>query len=227
MNIRVKLFLLITFFSITLHANGLSSAVIIDKMINAYGGKKNIERLGSYEQVWHIETKTTNKNGTDYRKVDMPYLLRTKLVYPDKTETRVLVKDYGTKQFNNKKIQAQGPMLDAMKLQLMRLFNPLVLKDKLKDITLHVKENHYLLSLKNGTITAEYFVSKNNFLVHKVIGRLRMGSQSMEFLTIYEDYKPVNGVLVHHKEIKYAGSVNTAIMILKDMKFVKKLKGHR
>ncbi|MCW8895162.1 MAG: hypothetical protein OQK48_08010 [Sulfurimonas sp.] len=220
MNIILKTFLSITFISTLLSASELSSENIIQKMIVAYGGENNLEKLASYEQTWDIEAKTTNKNGTDNRKVMMPDFLSTELIYPHKTEIRILAKDSATKQFGNRKIQAQGPMLDAMKLQLMRLFNPLVLKNKLKDITLHVKENSYLISLKNNTITAEYFVSKNNFLVEKVIGRLKMGSHKMEFLTIYEDYKSVDGVLVHHKEIKYAGSVNTAIMRLKDMKFI-------
>ena len=51
-----------------------------------------------------------------------------------------------------------------------------------------------------------------------------MGSKQMEFLTLYEEYKPINSVMVAHKEIKYAGSVNTAIMHLKEMKFITSLK---
>ncbi|MCF6310369.1 MAG: hypothetical protein L3J19_07885 [Sulfurimonas sp.] len=221
MNTVLKIFLFAAFFSAILNASELTSEKIVDKMITAYGGEKNIKKLNSYEQVWNIETKTNDRNGTDNRKVDMPYFLSTELTYPDKKEIRVLIKDYGTKQFTNRKIQAKGPMLDAMKLQLMRLYNPLVLKNNLKDITLVPKKKQYLLSFKNGTVTAEYFVSKKSFLVEKVIGRLKMGSHSMEFLTLYEDYKLRSGVMVHHKEIKYAGSTNTAIMRLKNMKFLK------
>ena len=217
MNRAFKIFLLITF-STLLNAGEPTGKDVITKMIAAYGGEKNIKNLSSYEQVWHIETKTNDRNGTDNRKVDMPYFFRTKLIYPNKKEIRVLIKDYGTKEFTNRKIQAKGPMLDAMKLQLMRLYNPLVLKNNLKNITLISNNKYYLLSFKNGTVSADYFVSKNNFFVEKVIGRLKMGSHSMEFLTHYEDYKPLFGVMVHHKEIKYAGSVNTAVMRLKNMK---------
>jgi len=214
------LFLTITLFSITLSAKELNTEIITDKMIEVYGGEKSIKAASNYEQVWHIETKTTDKNGTDYRKVAMPDFLRTELVYPDKREIRVMFQGYGTKQFGKTHIQAQGPMLDAMKLQLMRIYNPLVLKNKINDITLFEDEKYYILSLKKGSVTAEYFVSRDSYLVEKVIGRLKMGSHSMEFLTLYRDYKSVDGMMLAHTEIKYAGNVNTAIMRLKEMKLI-------
>jgi len=223
----LKIFLTITFIVSALNAGEPTKEQLISDMIKAYGGEKNIRQLNSYMQVWDIETKTNGGKGVDNRRVDMPYFLRTELIYPDKTETRVLIKDYGTKDFGTRKIQAQGPMLDAMKLQLMRLFNPLVLRDNLKDIRLFIKKKYYLLSFKRATITAEYFVSKKSFLVSKVIGRLKMGSRNMDFLTLYEDYRPVLGVMVNHKEVKYAGSVNTAVMRLKEMKFLKTPRRHR
>jgi len=227
MNRVLKIFLTIAFIVSTLNAGEPTREQLITNMIRAYGGEKNIKQLNSYMQVWDVETKTNDGNGTDNRRVDMPYFLRTELIYPDKTETRVLIKDYGTKDFGTRKILAQGPMLDAMKLQLMRLFNPLVLRDNLKEIRLFIKKKYYLLSLKRGSITAEYFVSKKSFLVNKVIGRLKMGSRNMEFLTLYDDYKPVLGVMVNHKEIKYAGDVQTAVMRLKAMRFLKTPKRHR
>lgn len=111
-------------------------------------------------------------------------------------------------------------MLDAMKLQLMRIYNPLVLKSKISNITVLMDEKHYILTLKDGSVNAKYFVSKESYLIQKVIGQLKMGSQNMEFLTLYEDYKSVSGVMLAHTEIKYAGSVNTAVMRLKKIKFV-------
>ncbi|QOY53587.1 hypothetical protein HUE87_06575 [Candidatus Sulfurimonas marisnigri] len=214
----IKFFLAITIFSLTLSAKELSIDTVIQNMIKAYGGEKNLERSSSYEQVWQIDRQTDGVKGRDNRKVILPYYLRTKLIYPEKTEIRVVIRDNGTKEFSGRKVQAKGPMLDAMKLQLMRLFTPLILKNRLKDITMITEKNQYILSLKNNSITSKYFVSKNSFLVDKVIGELKIGSMNMEFLTIYEDYKSANGVMMPHREIKYAGSVNTAIMTLKETK---------
>lgn len=219
MRITLKIVLAIIFFTIALHAKMPKSEVIIDKMIEVYGGDKNLKQLNDYEQIWNIETKTTDTNGTDKRTVHLPIFLKTELVYPQKSEIRTLINDYGTKQFGEEKIQAKGPMLDAMKLQLMRIFHPLLLKEKIRSITVSETPQHYLLALQADSLTAEYFVSKKSYLIEKVIGRLQMGSQNMEFLTLYEDYKSLNGVMLPHTEIKYAGSVNTAIMRLEEMKF--------
>ncbi|MEN8147378.1 MAG: hypothetical protein ABFR02_07150 [Campylobacterota bacterium] len=223
----IKIFLTVSLFAIALHAQAPTSEVVVNKMIEAYGGEKSIMQLNNYEQFWHIETKTRDTNGTDTRAVHMPILLRTELVYPHKTEVRTLINDYGTKQFGQKKVQAEGAMLDAMKLQLMRLFHPLVLKEKLGDITLSETSEHYVLDLKAGSISAEYFVSKKSYLIEKVVGHLKMGSQGMEFLTLYEDYTSLNGVMLPRKEVKYAGSVNTAVMRLQKMTFTAPPQKHR
>ncbi len=216
-----RLFLAIMLFTATLYAKDEpNSKVVIDRMVIAYGGEQNIKQLNAYEQFWKIETKTTDTNGTDNRMVMMPSSLTTELIYPNKTEVRILHNNYGTKKFSNKTIKAQGPMLDAMKLQLMRIYHPLILQSKLNNITASEDANYYILTLKQGSIAAKYFVSKENYLIEKVIGQLQMGGQAMEFVTLYEDYKVQNGVMVPHKEIKYAGSVNTAIMHLQKMHFI-------
>jgi len=210
----------ITLFSISLHAKTPESKIIINSMIKGYGGEKNLRQLNDYEQVWHIETKTSDTNGTDKRTAHLPFFLKTELKKKKKTETRTLINDYGTKQFGEEKIEAKGPMLDAMKLQLMRLFHPLILKEKIKTVTVSEIPEHYILTLHADTLSADYFVSKKSYLIVKVVGHLQMGSQNMEFVTLYEDYKPINGAMVPHTEIKYAGSVNTAVMHLQEMTFV-------
>ncbi len=227
MNTLLKLLFTSLLLTLTLNAQEVTPSTVVDKMIAAYGGEKNLKQLNAYEQVWHIETKTSKKNGTDYRKVALPDFLRTELVYPDKSEIRVIIKDYGTKQYGSRKLQATGPMLDAMKLQLMRLYTPLTLKKKLNEITLQEEKDHYVLTLKKKGISAKYFVSKKNFFIDKVVGNLKMGTQGMAFLTIYKDYKPEHGVYFPHTEVKYAGGINTAVMSLKEMRFVRAPKAHR
>lgn len=227
MKMVIKLVMTMLIVTVSINAKESSPAMIIDEMIKEYGGEKNIKQLNSYEQVWHIETMMSDKNGTDNRMVLMPDLLRTELIYPDKTEIRSLVRDYGTKQYGERMIQAQGPMLDAMKLQLMRLYNPLVLKTKLKDTTILPDEKYYILSVNINGLVAKYFVSKKSYLIEKVIGKLTMGNQSMEFKTLYQNYKYVKGVMMPHKEIKYAGSANTAIMRLQTTTFMAPPSRHR
>ncbi len=215
------LLLTLTLFTHGLLANAAPDAnVIVHRMIVAYGGEQNLQKLNAYEQLWKIETKTTDTNGTDARMVMMPNSLSTKLIYPNKTETRMLHNNYGSKKFDSRTITAKGPMLDAMKLQLMRLYHPLVLQQKLSHITALENTSHYVLTLTQGSLTAQYIVSKENYLIDKVVGTLQMGGAPMEFVTLYEDYRPFQGVMVPYKEVKYAGSVNTAIMHLQNMHFL-------
>lgn len=204
----------ISLLTFSLHAQTSQSQIIIDKMIETYGGEKNLAQMNHYDQIWNIETKTTDTNGTDKRSVHLPSYLKTELIYPDKTEIRTLDHDTGTKQFGSQTIPAHGPMLDAMKAQLMRLYHPLILKEKIADITLSEENEYHVLTLNEGTVSADYFVSRKSHLIDKVVGRLQMGPQQMEFLTLYNDYHPFEGVMIPHQETKYAGSVNTAIMRL-------------
>lgn len=223
----IKICLALTLFALALQAETTDREALIEKMIAVYGGEKNLKQLDNYRQLWHIETMTSDTNGTDTRSVELPLLLRTELVYPHKSEIRTLIKDYGTKQFGAKRVEAKGPMLDAMKLQLMRLFHPLLLKSKLGDITLSERPQHYVLALQAGSISAEYFVSKKSYLIEKVVGHLLMGSQKMEFVTLYEEYISYQGVMLPSREVKYAGSVNTAVMRLKEMAFTNPPQKHR
>ena len=216
-----SIFFIILFLTGTAYAKELSTKAVINKMIESYGGEEKLLQLNNYKQIWNVEFMNSDKSGFDNRSVTMPYNLRTEIVYPDKTEVRILTKDSAVKIFADKTIEARGPMLDAMRLQLMRLFHPLELKNRLKDLTMTQNSRQYILALKNGSVAVEYIISKKNYLIEKVIGRLQIGPQQMEFLTRYEDYKSVHGVLIPHKEVKFVGSMNTAIMVLKEVKFIK------
>lgn len=221
MNMSIKLLLSMILLSVSAYAKEPNVKTVLDSMVKAYGGVENLKQLNDYEQVWKIDAKMSKSIGRDNRKVKMPDYLFTELTYPHKTEVRELKGNSGTKQFGQKVVKAQGPMLDAMKAQLMRLFHPLELKNRIKNMQLLPDNEYYKLSLLLNGVTAEYFVSKKTYFIEKVIGRLVMGRQSMEFLTYYKSYKEVNGVMMPHHEIKYAGSVNTADMFLQKTKFMK------
>ena len=218
MKIVTKILLIVALFAISTQAGELNKEAVIDKMVKVYGGEALLIHVSSYDQVWAIDRKVGSKEGIDYRQVTLPDYLKTKLVYEKSSETRTVLKDKGIKEIDGKTVEPKGPMLDAMRLQLMRLYSPIVLKHKIKDITLSSSDSHYELSLPKGTILTRYFVSKKSFLIEKVIGKLTMGDKSMEFKTLYQDYRDVNGLMLAHKEVKYAAETHTAVMTLKDMR---------
>ncbi len=204
-----------------LHAKDLPDAkVIVERMVIAYGGEESLGKLNAYEQFWQVQTKVTDTNATDSRMVVMPNSLTTELIYPDKREIRILHNNYGVKKFGDRTMRATGAMLDAMKLQLMRLYNPLVLRDKLRSIEASQSDDSYVLKLKQGSITSNYFVSKDNYLVYKVVGELKVADAGMEFTTLYDDYRVLDGLFIAHKETKFAGDTNTAVLYLKKMNFL-------
>ena len=66
---------------------------------------------------------------------------------------------------------------------------------------------------------ADYFVNDDNGRIEKVVGSLAMNGMEMQFVTEYSDFAFRDGVLVHAKENKFAGGVNTAILQLRRITF--------
>ncbi len=192
---------------------------ILDDMIAAYGGADNLKKLNSYVSLWDMKVQVRNETGTARVSVAQPGSLRVKLTYPTKTESRVVNAGAGYKQYDGgEKKPAHGPQLYAMKLQLMRLYSPLVLKSFSEKITVSDSNGYKVLSLTDGNISSHYFVNPKTRLIDAVIGKLAIAGRPMEFVTEYHDYKKIDGVFVHHMENKFAQGMNTAKLYLKELK---------
>ena len=193
---------------------------LLTNMISAYGGAENLKKLNSYESVWDMSVKVRPEKGEAVVKVAQPDKLRVDLNYPSKSESRVVNGSTGFKVYNGKaRLKSVGPMLNAMKLQAMRLYTPLVLKElkKSKTITLAKAEGYNILTLAEEGLTSAYYVNSETNRIERVVGTLNMGGREMAFRTDYADFKVVDGVLMHHSEDKYAGGVNTALLTLKTL----------
>jgi hypothetical protein len=66
-------------------------------------------------------------------------------------------------------------------------------------------------------VQADYLVNKETWRIEKVAGNLTMGGHPMQFLTEYSEFEFVDGVLVHQRENKFAGQVNTAVLQLRQI----------
>lgn len=207
--------------SSNLSAKTTTADQILEQMISSYGGADALEKLNTpYQQIWHLNAVARNKQGNDLRSIALPEKLQVELTYPDSSETRILFGDQGLKIYNDtKQVRAEGPGLDAMRLQRMRLYNPLMLKERAANITLSEKDGRYRLTLAENGLATDYYVNKKTHLIEIVIGTLKMNSMSMQFRTEYQDYKMEDGVMLPHREIKYAGNVNTAVLTLLATRF--------
>ena len=202
----------------TAGAQDLGVREVLDNMIEAYGGKDNLRKLDAFVQHWEMVALMSKRHGTDVRSVHVPGRLKVELTYPDKQETRILNGNASHVIFNRQAPrQAAPPQHDAMRLQLMRLYSPLVLEDRAEALSLTVEGGLCALTLQEHGVQADYLVDMDSWRIEKVVGTLSINGTEMQFLTEYSDFRFHEGVLVHGKENKYAGQVNTAVLTLRDI----------
>ena len=196
-------------------AQPLDRDAVLKNLVESYGGERNLRKLDSMIQEWDMVALRSKRHGKDLRSIRLPDQLRVELRYPDKREIRVLNGDASHVLFDDRPAQAaREPQRDAMRLQLMRLYSPLVLRERRDSLSLTVEGEYCALSLIDGDLRVDYLVNTENWRIEKVVGTLRMNSTEMRFLTEYSDFDFVDGVLIHHKENKFAGGTNTAVLTL-------------
>ena len=193
---------------------------VLDRLIQTYGGESNLRKMDSMIQEWDMTALMGNRQGTDTRYVRAPDQLRVDLNYPKKSETRVLNSETAFVIFEGTEPEkVSGIQRDAMRLQLMRLYSPLMLRNKIESVSLTEEGGLMALSLVENGVHVHYMINKENWHIEKVAGSLLMNGNEIQFLTEYSDFKVIEGVLVHQKENKFAGGMNTAVLQLRKIAF--------
>jgi hypothetical protein len=213
--IHVALIYLILIFSSNVNSQALDLDAVLEQVISAYGGEENLHKLDNQIQEWAVVALMRNRHGTDVRSIRIPNQLKVEITYPDTTETRIV---NGEKSHVNyagapAKIAVQ-PQKDAMRLQLMRLYSPLVLRNRRDSLSLTVDGDFCTVSLAEHGVRVDYVINTNNWHIEKVVGRLAIKGSEMQFLTEYSDFTFRDGVLIHERENKFAAGVNTAVLQL-------------
>jgi len=223
-SLRIRLsicaFLLVASWTAAAQHGQTSVEDVLDRVIAAYGGEDNLHKLGDVTQIWTVVTVTGNRHGTETRNISRFQELKVNLDYPDKSETRTLNGDDGYYSSGDGPAhKATPPQRDAMRLQLMRLYSPLVLRRKIEHLTLQTDGDQLAISLSERGVTAHYLINQDNWHIEKVAGVLSMHGRTMQFLTQYEQFKTIDGVLVHQVENTYAAGIHTAVRMLRSVTF--------
>jgi hypothetical protein len=177
------------------------AANVLAKMITAYGGEKQLRR-------------------GDTMILDFGGRLKVELTYPDKHETRILNGDVGIAIYKGRPPAVVSEMQrDAMRLQLMRLYTPLTLRDRVDALGVSSSEDYIVLTLREHGLLTEYFVNSETWRIEKTVGTLHIRGMEMQFVTEYSEFAMVDGVLMHHRENKFAGGTNTAVLKLRNIEF--------
>ncbi len=193
---------------------------VLDAMIEAYGGERVLRGADSMLQEWQLVALAGNRHGSDRRSIRIPGRLKVELTYPHKTEVRLLNGDDAVVVLGGSgPRQAARPQRDAMRLQLMRLYSPLALRERIGLMQMAGADGHWVLVLNESGLRAEYFVNRETLTIEKVVGYLSVGGGEMTFVTEYSDFAVMNGILVHRRENKFAGNTNTAVLQLRSISF--------
>lgn len=215
---RIALFFVLSIASSMACSQSHDMDAVMGRVIAAYGGEANLRKLQSQVQKWDMLAVRSHRPGTDVRTIRAPDQLKVELTYPDKTETRIFDREESYVRFSGRPIKAAvDAQRDAMRLQLMRLYSPLLLRDKLDALTMTMDNGYYILSLFEHGVSVDYVVNAETWRIEKVIGTLPIMGSTMQFLTEYSDFTMRDGVLIHQQEKKYAGGHNTALLQLSDI----------
>ncbi len=213
---RLNLVVLMIVLSAPVAGRAEALADVLENMITAYGGEENVRKLDSIVQEWDLLALTRNQQGTDKRSIHLPGQLKVELTYPDKQETRVLDGDAGYAIFDDREPAAASDMQrSAMQLQLMRFYTPLTLRDRIDSLRLTRSDGYLALMLAEDGLQAEYVVDTDTWHIVKVVGTLTMHGATMRFVTEYSEFAKVDGALIHHRENKFVGGTNTAVLRLR------------
>ncbi len=192
----------------------------LEKLVEVYGGEENLRKLDTMVQEWDLLALTSNRPGNDKRTIDYSGRLKVELTYPDKQEIRILDGDVGIAIFQGRPAAIASEMQrSAMRLQLMRLYSPLALRDRAASLDLDESGDELVLTLREHGLVTQYYVNPETWHIDKVIGPLNINGGAMQFVTEYSEFAMVEGVLVHHRENKFAGGTNTAVLKLKRIEF--------
>jgi hypothetical protein len=97
----------------------------------------------------------------------------------------------------------------------MRFYPPHTLRERIDAIELSETDTHLTLTLRDAGLQADYVVDTETWYIVKVVGTLAVNGATMQFVTEYSEFAMVDGVAIHHRENKFVGSTNTAVLKLK------------
>ncbi len=209
-----------------------ASAEVIDKVVEKYGGAKAVKKLKSYRMKGTIESYQNKETAPFTRSHRRPDGLFVDIRYTVSPEKRFLLEDEGWrtgKDGTPKKVE--GFQLHAMALQAARADIPWILTERRKELRQveYVLEDGrkahvLLLDLKDG-MSVRYFVDAETFMVIFSEGILTGGPMgSLSFATYYEDFRPVEGVQVPHRELNFTAGQKTGVTLIESVEANPKLK---
>jgi len=203
---------------------------IIDKIIEAYGGEDTWHAAKGFSQQGHTYSQHRDLQGQTTRMYRHPGSMRIDIRYSaEDTELRQLD---GEQAWNHGE-PGTHPYMLATRLQAYRLSLPLQLIDhrnEVKDLGQRNDDKgnpHAGLMLEyDQGLQIIMDVDLNSGHILGSWGLMEMMGQHMEFATLYEDFRKVDGRLVAFKENHYAMGSYIGFTTLDKVTFVDEFPPH-
>jgi hypothetical protein len=187
--------------------------VVVDRCVEAYGGKKALARAASVRQEGRVTSLLhPGATGRITRAYERPGRLRVEIAWPgDEPEVRILD---GSRGWRNGE-EVESARLASMLLQAARLDLPALIsawRARLQDLGSAEVDGKVLrvLALRPAPgIVVEAALEERTGLIVRSRGSSRDAAMPLEFVTSYGDFRKVDGLLVPFHEDNWANGRST------------------
>ncbi len=211
-------------------ASARDARELIERVIDAYGGRAALERVKAYRAEGRIVAVRQGREGPTLRLFQRPDRLRVELRYPGEPEVRIVSGVRGWRGTGKEMEEASGPMLEAMVLQAARAAVPWILMERVADARRGKPRElrgrplaGIEIPLAAG-LTLRVWVDPATRRVEVSQGVLDHHGMQTEFETVYGDFRKVNGVLFAFREENYASGAHTGYTALERVELNPKLR---
>lgn len=192
-------------------AASANPAPLVEKIVQAYGGRTALERIKVVKHVGTIQSYRLGKTGSLERLFVLPGKLRVTMNYSNGPREQRITTPEGAWRDGQ---PATAPMHTAMALQAARFRLPMLLTEYPVTVLAEDEASVQLGVKLTPTNSLEIVVDRQSWRIVRSVGRMLMGAMSMAFTADYSDFRKVDGVLFAHKEELTAMGRPTGIAVL-------------
>ena len=197
-------------------ADALPERTLIDRVIEAYGGRAALEQVRSYRLDGRIVATFQGREGPMVRLFRRPNRLRVELRYPGEPEIRIVDGAKGWRSTGGADPEVvTGPLLDAMILQAARANVPWILLERAAEartIEPLERDGRTLAGIEiplGAGLAFRAYVDPETHRVAVSQGRFDHHGMATWFETAYGDFRLVQGVWFAFREENFASGART------------------
>lgn len=198
-------------------------AAVVDAVVAAYGGPAAVAKLGACRVLGTIESRIRDPGGPGSVRRDFrgPDQLRVAIAYPGSTELRLVDGERAWRGTLFGVTPAQGPALEAIRYQLMRVQPAWVIahfRDRLAVAPAPDGSGDSIVTrVASPAVTMRYRVRAADHRIVRVDAALSFGAMTLPFATDYSDFRQVDGAWVAFHEENHANGRHTGTTRLRSV----------